>query len=122
MSEFFATVRKLDGTDYEPISLRSIFSSLSRYLKDKGHPEQILESPYFNKTRESLKAKQKELKSLGKGSKPNAARSLSDNEIDLLYERGELGTHTAHSLVNTLWWNNTTHFGLRGCRENRKLC
>lgn len=34
----------------------------------------------------------------------------------------ELGTHSAHALINMLWWNNITQFGLRGCRENRDLC
>ncbi|CAB4005042.1 zinc finger MYM-type 2-like [Paramuricea clavata] len=121
MSEFFAAVLSADGSEYEPLSLRSIFASFNRHLKEKDYPEQIIESPCFNKTREALKAKQKELKSLGKGSKPNAAHSLSDEEVDLLYERGEFGTHSARALVNMLWWKNTTHFGLRGCRENRDV-
>jgi hypothetical protein len=88
-----------------------------------SHVHVIIESPCFNKTRESIIAKQNELKSLalGKGNKPNAARSLSNEEVDLLYERGEFGTHSARALVNMLWLNNTTHFGLRGCRENRDL-
>jgi hypothetical protein len=78
MSEFFAAARKADSSKYEPLSLRSIFASFYCYLKEKHYPEQIIESPCFYKTKESLKSKQKELKRLGKGSKPNAAHSLSD--------------------------------------------
>ena len=25
-------------------------------------------------------------------------------------------------LLNTLWFNNTIHFGLRGCKEHREMC
>ncbi|XP_028413918.1 uncharacterized protein LOC114536765 [Dendronephthya gigantea] len=122
MAEFFVAVRKPNGRQYEPLSLRSFFASFCRYLKGKRYPEQLTDSALFNKSREALKAKQKELKSFGKGSKPNAARSLTDQEVDLLHESGEFGTHSARALVNMLWWNNTTQFGLRGCRENRDLC
>ena len=122
MAEFFVSVRKSDGQQYEPLSLRSFFASFNRYLKEKDYPVEVAQSPIFCKALEALKAKQKDLKSLGKRSKPNAARSLTDEEINILYEKGELGLSNPKALINILWWNNTTHFGLRGCRENRDLC
>jgi len=33
-----------------------------------------------------------------------------------------LGVSSAESLVNTVWLNNTIHFGMRGCQEHRDLC
>ncbi|XP_074624356.1 uncharacterized protein KIAA1958-like [Acropora palmata] len=90
------SVRKQDGSDYEPSSLRC--------------------------TREVLKAKQKALKSSGKGNKPNASRSLTDFEVDELYRKGQLGSETPDAMLNTLWFNNSTHFGMRGGKEHRDLC
>lgn len=56
---------------------------------------------------------------LGKGSKPNAAKALSDEEVNILYEKNLLGI--AEALLNTLWLLNSVHFGLRGCEEHRQM-
>ena len=32
-----------------------------------------------------------------------------------------LGIRTAEALLNTLWFMNSIHFGLRGCDEHRKM-
>ena len=32
------------------------------------------------------------------------------------------GVSSAESLLNTVWLNNTIHFGMRGCQEHRDLC
>ena len=42
-------------------------------------------SPEFAKTRDALKAKQRDLKSQGKGSKPMKADPITDHEIEILY-------------------------------------
>ena len=53
------------------------------YIKKKSYGYSIINSIDFAGTREALqeflKAKQKALKSSGKGAKPNAARSLVDS-------------------------------------------
>ena len=64
--------------------------------------------------REVLKAKQKALKSSGKGNKPNASLSLTDSEVDEYYRRGQLGSETPEAMLNTSCFSNTTHFGMRG--------
>ena len=33
-----------------------------------------------------------------------------------------LGSSTAEALLNTVWFNNTIHFGQRGCKEHREMC
>ena len=45
----------------------------------------------FLKTKEALVAKQKGLNKEGKGNKPNAARMLTDEEVDILYGQDLLG-------------------------------
>ena len=60
----------------------------------------------FSVSRAALKSKQKELKSQGKGNKPNAADELCKKDTKYLYEKRELGLFTADSLINKLWLNN----------------
>ncbi|RUA04261.1 MAG: hypothetical protein DSY43_06765 [Gammaproteobacteria bacterium] len=121
IANFLLQVRKQNGEQYEPTSLRSFISSFDRYLRKKEYPSTIIEGKQFRKTKEVLVAKQKELKKAGKGNKPNAARTLTDEEVDILYGQDLLGCSTSESLINTLWLNNTQFFGLRGCQEHRDM-
>ena len=74
----------------------------------------VINSIEFAGTQEVLKVKQKARKSSGKGNKPNASRSLTDSEVDELYREGQLGSKTPEAMLNTLWFNNTTYFGMGG--------
>ena len=118
---FIVEVKKKDGGEYEPTTLRSFISSFDRYLRKKGYPTTIIDGQEFRKTRETLVAKQKELKKAGKGNKSKATRALTDEEVDILYGKNLLGLSSPESLLNTLWLNNTQHFGLRGCQEHRDM-
>ena len=81
IANFLLQVRKKDGEQYEPTSLRSFVSSFDRYLKKKDYSPTIVEGKEFRKTKEALVAKQKELKKEGKGNKPNAARMLRTKKL-----------------------------------------
>ena len=96
--------------------------SIERYLKKKSYGFSVINSTEFAGTREVLKAKQKTLKSSGKGNKPNASRSLTDSEVDELNRKGELGSETLEAMLNALWFKNTTYFGMWGGKEHRDLC
>jgi len=101
--------------------IRGILSSVERHLRRAGYGKSIIKDNDFQKTRDALKAKQKELKRQGKGNKPKATTALSDKEIDILYNEKVLGLSSPQALVNTVWLNNMLHFGLRGCKEQREL-
>lgn len=79
---------------------------------------------HFEHTRKALQSKQRDLKRKGKGNKPNASSALSEEDIQVLYEKDLLGSCTAEALLNTLWFNNTIqiHFRIRGCKEHREMC
>ena len=49
---------------------------------------------------------------MGKGNRPNTADPLSDEDIATFYSRGVLGIHSPRALLNTLWMNNCTFFGM----------
>ena len=114
-------VRKKDGEQYEPTSHRSFVSSFDRYLRKKDCFSTIMEGKEFRKTKEALVEKQKEIKKDGKGNKPNAARMLTDEEVDILYGQDLLGCSSSEALINTIWLNNTQFFGLRGCHQHKDM-
>jgi hypothetical protein len=62
-----------------------------------------------------------ELKKQGKGNRPNASQALSDEDINLLYARRQLGSHSPRAIINSLWLNNTLYFGMRGVNEHRNI-
>ena len=42
--------------------------------------------------------------------RPNAAEPLSDEDIDLFYNRGVLGIQSQRALPNTVWLNNCIYY------------
>ena len=122
LAEFIRSVRRKDGGEYEPSSLRSLLASVERHLKKNSYSASIFSDRQFELTRRCLQSKQKELKKAGRGNKDKAAAPLTDQEIDVLYEKNLLGLSSGEALLNTLWLNNTFHFGLRGCQEHRDMC
>ncbi|XP_031568117.1 uncharacterized protein KIAA1958-like [Actinia tenebrosa] len=122
LSEFILTVRTVEGKNYEPTSLRGMIASFERFLKRKNYQVSIINDLAFEKTRKTLQSKQKELKKRGKGNKPNASVALTEDEVKVLYEKGLLGISSPEALLNSLWLNNTLHFGLRGIQEHHSMC
>jgi hypothetical protein len=115
-------VRKKDGEEYEPSSIRAFVQSIDRYLRKKNYGFSVLHDKKFNDIQDTLKKKQKHLKSLGKGNRPNAAEPLSDEDINTFYDQGVLGIDSPRALLNTVWLNNCTYFGMRPGKEQRDLC
>ena len=95
--------------------------SLERHLRKQNYPKSITEDNEFW-SREILKAKLIDLIKKGKGSGPKTADPIDDEEIKMLYEKNQLGNTTPDSISNTLWWQFTTHFGMRVNREHYNLC
>lgn len=88
LSEFIITVRTKDKQEeYEPSSLRGFIASFERYLKKKNYGHSIIKDLQFEKTRKALSSKQKDLKRKGKGNKPNASVAISEDDIQVLYEK-----------------------------------
>ena len=117
---FFANVKKRNNDDYEPSSLRDILGSIDRYLRGKRYSESVM-GDAFKGTRDVLAARQKKLKSQGKGSKPQASNILTPFEVDIMYEKGVLGEQNPQALLNTVWLNNVIYFGMRPGKEQRSL-
>ena len=101
--EFILIVKQKDGKDFEASSLGGLFSSFNRHLKECKYPVSVIEDVAFERARKCLETKNKQLKKEGKGNRPNAAEALSDDEINILYEKNLLGISNGEALINTLW-------------------
>ena len=80
-------VRKKNGEEYEPSSLRAFIQSIDRHLRKNNYGFSVLNDKEFHEVQDILKKKQKQLKSIGKGNRPNAANPLSDEDINRLDEQ-----------------------------------
>ncbi|XP_066911348.1 uncharacterized protein KIAA1958-like [Clytia hemisphaerica] len=118
LAQFYAELTKQNGDGYEPDSLRVMQSSLHRYLVEKGSTMNILKDQSFSKSRKILEGKARILRGAGKGKKRNASSALDPDEEELLWSVGKLGDNSAISLVRTMWFVCSEHFGLRGCQEH----
>jgi hypothetical protein len=57
----------------------------------------------------------------GLGNRPNASEAVNSEDEDELYDSGAFGQNNPDSLITTIWYMNTVHFGLRGSHEHRQL-
>ena len=53
LTKLYAEVKKKDGDDYEPESLKIMQSAIERHLKDKNYPLSIARSREFHNSQES---------------------------------------------------------------------
>ena len=92
------------------------------YLNDKNFNINILKDQEFQKSREVLLSKKKQLVvEQAKGNRLQAARELTDAEEDLLFHSGEFGDKNPKALQRTVWWLLALHFAFRARDESRKL-
>lgn len=55
---FFAEIRKENGEDFEPDSLKVMLAALERYLKDNNYQHSLLKDVAFQNSRKVLEGKQ----------------------------------------------------------------
>ena len=79
-----------------------------------------MEDVQFEQTRKAFQSKQRDLKRKDMGNKPNASATLSEEDIQVLFEKDLLESFTVEALLNRVWFNDTMHFGLRGCNVPEK--
>ena len=121
LQKFFAEIRKKDGSEYEPDSLRVMLASLDRHLREKDAAFSIAKDIEFSNSRKVLEGKARLLRQEGFGKRPNAAKALTSQDEELLWSKGVLGSHSPQSLIQTIWFLLTQHFGLRGCQEHHDM-
>ena len=72
LQKFYLEVRKQDGSEYEPDSLKVMQAALERYLSTQKYPYSLINSLEFSSSRAVLEAKAKQLRMQKKESRPAA--------------------------------------------------
>ncbi|XP_018424874.1 PREDICTED: uncharacterized protein LOC108797720 [Nanorana parkeri] len=115
LSKFLLVVKRKDGNEYEPHTLRCMVGSIDRYLKEHNYMHTIVygNSKDFPLTKQSLNAKIKFLKKIAESNPPIRQEALTDDDIENLYKSGTLSMDNPTSLLNLVFFNNGIHFALR---------
>ena len=93
-----------------------------RYLRTEGQPQiNFFSDGSFSHFREVLDSEMKRLRGQGLGSKKRQAEPLTQEEEQLLWEKGQLGQHSGQALLNTMLYMCGTYFALRSGQEHRAL-
>ena len=121
LCQFFINAKTKKGTFYEPDTLTGIQNSLQRVLVARGSKIDLREGAAYIKSRQVLASCRKELTKLGKGNKENAARSITPEEVDYLFDTGYFGTANPVVLQRSVWCFLTQHFGHRARDEGLQL-
>ena len=111
-----------NGEEYEPSTLTGLQRSIQRFLSDSGSKMNIMKDEEFAFSRKVLEAKRKNLFVQGKSNRPNATRSLTEEEEEKLFQSGAFGAENPVALQRTMWWILSLHFGFRARDESRELC
>ena len=87
MQQFYAEVKRKDGTDYEPSSLANMQAAIDRGLKEAGYMYSLLTSRHFLNSRNVLEGEARLLREQEKSKVPT--KSTKDSLMEL-FPRGSL--------------------------------
>ena len=119
MRRFYVEARSHDGKYYSRNSMRAIRAGLDRYLTKENINFSIITGREFKPANDALNAHLVELAREGRISSTKHKPALIPQDVEILYEKKQLGLETPESLLQTAWFNIMLHFGKRG-RENMR--
>ena len=123
LKHFFLEVRDTrkgkEGEEYEPGTLTTYRNGLRRYFLERPKSEgERFDIGEDEDLKNKLSSKRKQLKSVGKGNRPNACDPLDEEQIEKLWSSGAIGLETPRQLLNLVWWNNIRMLGMRAMKEH----
>ena len=121
LETFYAEVKNKNSDDYEPDSLRVMIAALGRHLNEKGYKFFIIREREFHSSKQVLEGKAWRLRQSGMGKRPNKARSLTEEEEEVLWEREKFGSKTPGALISSTWWLLTQFFGFQLCKNDEGM-
>jgi len=98
-----------------------MIASLDRHLKEAGSCISIAKDREFVNSRKVLEGKASFLREQGYGKRTRASKALTTEDEELLWSKGLLGSQSPKSLIATMWFLLTQHFGLRGRPEHHDM-
>ncbi|XP_067656991.1 uncharacterized protein [Haliotis asinina] len=112
LSDFFLTLRKNNGQEFGPLYLKKIHCHLDRYLQDANYPFSITKDDQFKHSNQILRDKIGELKARSKGG-PVVQTPITEDDVTIMFEAGELGGCNPDTLLNTMWFVNNYFFSIK---------
>ena len=64
-----------------------------------------------------LSMKKKDLNQKGLENKPNAAQPVETEDFEKIWSSGAISLQNPRTLLHLVYWNNVTHLGMRGFKE-----
>ncbi len=113
LQKFYLEVRKQDGSEYEPDSLKVMQAALERYLFGRKCPYSLINSRGFSTSRAVLDAKAKQLRMNGYGKRKSRAQPYNSAEEESFWSSGLLGDHNGVALTNANYKNLSEHQFIR---------
>ena len=116
MLHFIFEVRKKQGKNFhQRACITLLVACIQRYTNGNTSVDILA------KVRVCLDAEMKKLQSLGCGFKARKAEPLTEEEEEILWQKGLLGRSTPQALVDNTLVMNGQHFALRSGKEHRQL-
>ena len=121
IARFIKECRNQKGQKYPGNTLREMVLCLQMYLNKHGFVYKFLNDTSFSRIRNCLDNTMKATAAEGIGLERKQADVISQEEEELLWERGILGSDTPLQLLRAVFYLNGIHFALRGGGEHRNL-
>ena len=113
LSFFIAEICTQNGQEYKPNTLYKIIIAIQLYFRQSGHFINFLDNVGFEGMRRILDAKMKDLSKQGLGIRRKMADVITEEQGDIMWQKGILGTDTPQKRLDTLIYSLGLHFALR---------
>ena len=120
MCRFVREIKKINGHEYPPNTIRELVIMVQMYLNERGIYWKLLEHEGFVNLRNVVDNTMKERHSMGLGVR-TSADVISLNHENLLFEKGVLGEENPTKLLKTVIYMIGMHCALRGGMEHSNL-
>ena len=125
LARFITEIKRRDGTDYPPNTLKSIASGVQRHMQEDCNRRDInifqKSDTSFKTFRSALQSRTKQLLSKGVGVSTKHKDPVTSNDEQTLWDTNVFSTGSGQGLSYCVFFYNCKVFGLRGMDEHVHL-